>query len=117
MRETGKLGGDFLNRIAAAKTPMDLSEQIYRHCASLAGVRKIDLICNETDQQLRIACFIETASLGEARLLARHLGVSVFGEQGLVFDLPRPDGFRCEPYAHPGDDALPARVVFNCLVR
>lgn len=117
MREIGKLGGEFLGRIAATKTPMELSEQIYRHCAALAGIRKIDLICSETDRKRRIACFIETASLHEARQLAQHLGVTVFGEQGLVFELPRPDGFHCEPLAHPGDAALPARVVFNCLGR
>jgi hypothetical protein len=117
MRETGKPRDDLLGRIAATKTPLELSEQIYRHCAALADVSKIDLICNESDSRLCIACFIETPSLHEARQLARHLGVTVFGEQGLVFDLPRPDGFLCKPFTHPGDAALPARVVFTCLVR
>lgn len=117
MREVGKLSSEFLGRIAAVKSPLALSEQIYRHCAPIAGIRKIDLICNETDGQRGIACFIETPSLQEARQLAQYLGVTVFGEQGLVFELPRPDGFRCEPLDHPGDSALPARVVFNCLVR
>lgn len=117
MRETGKLSGDFLSRVAATKNPRELSELIYRHCASQAGIRKIDLICNEMNDVRRIACFIEMPSIAEARQLAQHLGVTVFGEQGLVFELPRPGGFRCVPFSHPGDDALPARVVFNCLVR
>lgn len=117
MREGSKLSPEFLNRVAEARTPEALSTLIYRLCAPLVGVRKIDLICNEAQAQLRIACFIETPSLSEARQLAQHLGVTVFGEQGLVFELPRPDGFQCVPYAHPGDAALPARVAFNCLAR
>lgn len=117
MREIGKLSDDFLSRVAGTKSPMGLSEVIYRHCAGLAGIRKIDLICNEKLGRLSIACFIETPSQQEARLLAQYLGVTVFGEQGLVFELPRPDGFQCQSYSHPGDAALPARAVFNCLVR
>ena len=111
------LSPEFLKQAAEAKTPDALATLIYRLCAPLAGVRKIDLICNEKHEQKHIACFIETPSLSEARRLAQHLGVTVFGEQGLVFELPRPDGFRCAPYAHPGDPVLPVRVAFNCLVR
>ena len=117
MREGSKLSPEFLNRVAEARTPEALSTLIYRLCAPLVGVRKIDLICNEAQAQLRIACFVETPSLMEARQLAQHLGVTIFGEQGLVFELPRPDGFQCASYSHPGDAALPARVAFNCLVR
>lgn len=111
------LSPEFLKRVAEAKTPDALATLIYRRCAPLAGVRKIDLICNEKHEQKHIACFIETPSLSEARRLAQHLGVTVFGEQGLVFELPRPDGFRCAPYVHPGDPVLPVRVAFSCLVR
>ncbi|MCC6657142.1 MAG: hypothetical protein IT512_03030 [Rhodocyclaceae bacterium] len=111
------LSPEFLKQAAEAKTPDALATLIYRLCAPLAGVRKIDLICNEKHEQKHIACFIETPSLSEARRLAQHLGVTVFGEQGLVFELPRPDGFRCAPYVHPGDPVLPVRVAFSCLVR
>jgi len=117
VREGSKLSLDLLNRVAEARTPEALSALIYRLCAPLAGVRKIDLICNEAHDLRRIACFIETPSLNEARQLAQHLGVTIFGEQGLVLDLPHPNGFQCAPYSHPGDAALPARVSFNCLVR
>lgn len=117
MQEVGKLNSDLLSRVAGAKTPRELSERIYRYCIGFAGVSKINLICNELDHRRHIACFVETPSLQEAQQLALHLRVTVFGEQCLVFELPRPDAFRCQPYEHPGDDALPARVVFNCLVR
>lgn len=117
MPDVGKLSGDFLSRVAATTDPQGLSERIYDYCAPLAEIRKIDLICNETNHIRRIACFIETPTLREAHRLAQHLGVTVFGEQGLVFELPFPDGFRCAPYSHPGNGARPARVVFNCLVR
>jgi hypothetical protein len=117
VRERNGLDGDFLNRVAGTKNPQELSDLIYRLCVSTAAVKKIDLICNEKLGRLSIACFIETPSQHEARRLAQHLGVTVFGEQGLVFELPRPDGFQCDPFSHPGDAALPARVVFNCLVR
>lgn len=90
---------------------------IYRLCVSAAAVKKIDLICNEKLGRTSIACFVETPSMQEARQLARHLGVTLFGEHGLIFDLPRPDGFQCAHYSHHGDAALPARVAFNCLVR
>lgn len=117
MRDSSKLSPEFLNRVAEVRTPAALSALIYQLCAPLAGVSKIDLICNEAHGRRSIACFIETPSLSEARRLAQHLGVTIFGEQGLVFELPRPDGFQCAPYSHPGDDVLPARVAFNCLVR
>ncbi len=105
----------FSEQLSAATDPRDLSGLIYRHCAPLTPISKIDLICNERAALWNIACFVETPSLHDASQLAQHLGATVFGVHGVVFEMPRPAAFACAPFLHDGDAQLPVRVVFNCM--
>lgn len=106
---------ELLEQLASAANPRALAESIYSHCAPAAAIRRIDLICNERDSRRAIACFVATPSLHAARALALHLGATVFGEQGVVFEVPRRADFACSELHHAGDAALPVRVRFDCL--
>ena len=104
-------------QLARTTHPRALAESIYAHCAPWAPLSRIDLICNEREARPRIACFVETPSMHAARQLALHLGATVFGIQGVLFELAHGAGFVCSPFQHNGDDTLPVRVNFDCLRR
>lgn len=105
----------FLNRLSSASGPMPLAELIYRQSEPVSKVSRINLICSERAGNRFIVCFVETPSPNDARNLAEHLGATVFGEQGIAFDLPRPGNFDCRPFRHENDATLPIRIVFDCL--
>lgn len=109
------LDPDFLKQLSSASEPMALADLICRKSAPVSKISRINLICSERAGKRFIVCFAETPSPNDARNLAEHLGGTVFGEQGIAFDLPKPGNFDCSPFRHESDATLPVSIVFNCL--
>jgi hypothetical protein len=117
MKKYSILPDDFRIRIAATKTPRELAELIFRQLATQAEIREINFVCDEHDDKPGISCFVETGTSQESVSIARLVGGAEFGGNGTFFELEQPKDFHCHPYNHPGDDTLPARVSFVCLMR
>ena len=103
----------FLSQLSSASGPMPLADLIYRKSESVSKISKINLICSERAGNRFIVCFVETPSPNDARNLAEHWGATVFGEQEIAFELPRPGNFDCKPFRREYDAALPIRIVFD----